>query len=474
MSDLPQGYQEIPEQDRKRAKAFFDKGKVVADTGNYDYAIEMFITGLTIDPDAVEAHQQLREISLKRKATGGKDMGFLEKRKWKTTTSDDKQNMLSAERLLAYEPGTTDLMVTILQNAHRAGYFDTVMWIGPILQKANADSVKPGPDLAKFLILKDVYKALRQWKEATDACHYAVMIRPDDMDLQTELKNLGAQLTMSTGKYGKAKSFRDSVRDSAGQERIREGDRDVRSMDSLARGIADAEKELAADPNEPGKLMKLVDALLKTEQADNENRAIELLDEAYQKTRQFRFRHAAGRIKLLQLNRMERTMRTDLQANPNDAEKKKDYQMFLRERAQEELKEYALWSENYPTDTTMRYEMAKRMFQLGQFGDVIPVLQQIRSDPKHRAEAGTFLGRAFLESEFVDEAVDTLKEVIDTYNNKGDLKSKDMFYWYARALEAKNDAPAAIKAYSQVAQWDFNYRDVQVRIKKLRNPTPGA
>jgi hypothetical protein len=28
--------------------------------------------------------------------------------------------------------------------------------------------------------------------------------------------------------------------------------------------------------------------------------------------------------------------------------------------------------------------------------------------------------------------------------------------------------PAAIKAYSQVAQWDFNYRDVQGRIRRLR------
>jgi hypothetical protein len=43
-----------------------------------------------------------------------------------------------------------------------------------------------------------------------------------------------------------------------------------------------------------------------------------------------------------------------------------------------------------------------------------------------------------------------------------------MYYWYARALEEQGDIPASIKAYSQVAQWDFNFRDVQHRIKQLR------
>jgi hypothetical protein len=43
-----------------------------------------------------------------------------------------------------------------------------------------------------------------------------------------------------------------------------------------------------------------------------------------------------------------------------------------------------------------------------------------------------------------------------------------MTYIYGRALELKKDMPAASKAYSQVAQWSFNYKDVQARIKKLR------
>src|SRR4051812_28559314 len=106
VAELPKGYKEIPEADRKKAEVFFAQGRKVADTGNYEYAIEMFIQGLNLDPDSIEAHQQLRDYSLKRKAMGGKPMGMMDKMKLKKG-KEDKDNMLVAEKLLAYDPGST-------------------------------------------------------------------------------------------------------------------------------------------------------------------------------------------------------------------------------------------------------------------------------------------------------------------------------------------------------------------------------
>ena len=114
------------------------------------------------------------------------------------------------------------------------------------------------------------------------------------------------------------------------------------------------------------------------------------------------------------------------------------------------------------------------MFVLGQHGDAIPVFQQVRSDPKYRNDAAILLGRSFLETGFVDEAVETLRAVIDEYPTKGDAKSKEMYYWWGRSLEQQGERPQALKAYSQVAQWDFNYRDVQARVKNLRSGGPGG
>ena len=45
--------------------------------------------------------------------------------------------------------------------------------------------------------------------------------------------------------------------------------------------------------------------------------------------------------------------------------------------------------------------------------------------------------------------------------------------WAGRALELKGDAQEALGHYSKVAQWDFNYLDVQARIKDIRGKLKG-
>src|SRR5262245_50997215 len=85
VAEPPSGYTNIPEADRAKAQKFFDYGKNAADTGNYEYSITLYLQGLEIDPENTEAHQALRDISLRRKASGGKDLGMMEKMKVKAS-----------------------------------------------------------------------------------------------------------------------------------------------------------------------------------------------------------------------------------------------------------------------------------------------------------------------------------------------------------------------------------------------------
>ena len=48
------GYQDIPDDQRRKAQTFFARGKTVADTGQFEYSIEMYLQGLKIDPEAVK------------------------------------------------------------------------------------------------------------------------------------------------------------------------------------------------------------------------------------------------------------------------------------------------------------------------------------------------------------------------------------------------------------------------------------
>jgi tetratricopeptide (TPR) repeat protein len=461
-------YRDIPEEDRLKAQVFFDRGKTVAETGNFEYAIDMYIEGLGVDPENTEAHQALRDVSLRRKASGGKDMGMMTKMKM-PKAKDDRQGMLNAEKLLAYSPGDTDRMLNVMQSAYRAGFFDSVLWIAPILLRANAEQKKP--DFKKFTALRDVYHALERFDAASEAAQYALTMRPDDMDLTQDMKNLAAQDTMNKGKYGVAKSFRESMRDHELQDKLLESEKDVHTVDALERTIIDAEGVWDTDREDAAKFTKFIDALRRPEKDVFDDRAATLLEEWYEKTKQFKWRQRVGEIRMGQLARQERALRADVEAskeNPDYPELLQQLKEFRVKKIKSEMQEYHLVLQHYPNESNARYQVAFRLFQLGQFQDAIPAFQQVRTDPKFRTAATILLGQAFLLAGYADEAVDTLKAVIDEYPNRGDERSIEMFYWYARSLEAKKEIAAALKAYSQVAQWNFNYRDVQTRVKQLR------
>lgn len=468
MAEVPEGYKEVPPEDRAKARGFFEKGKTVAGTGQYEYAIEMYLQGFSLDPDAIEGHQELRDISLKRKASGGKAIGFLDAMKLKRPTSDDKVNMLNAEKLLSYDPGNTDYMQSLIQSAYRGGYYDTVLWVGPIFQRANADDKKP--DFAKFIVLRDVYKGLERWRLAADACQYALKLKPLDMELATELKNLGAMDTMKSAGYDKGGSFREQIRDMQKQSMLLTGDKDFADLDAQTVIIRQAEIDYKAEPNDPSRALKLVDALEKTEHPDFESKAIDVLQQWYDKTKQFRYRQRIGMIHMKQMARMERGKREALTRDPKNEELRKEYTDFRREQIELEYSEYKLAAEAYPTDMRWRYEMGKRMFSLSNFLEAIPVLQQARNDPKYRVDAALLLGLAFFNANYLDEADDTLGNLIKDYPIKGDDRSKEMYYWRARVLEQKGMIPEALALYSVVAQADFNFKDVQGRMKKLKPP----
>jgi hypothetical protein len=118
----------------KKSKPFFERARTLAEIGSYDDAIEMYVQGLGFAPNDLEAHKAMRDISLLRKANGGKGLGFLEKRKL-PKASDDKQTMLNSEKLLAYDPANTEHMAAIARAASAAGYTATAQWMEEVLRR---------------------------------------------------------------------------------------------------------------------------------------------------------------------------------------------------------------------------------------------------------------------------------------------------------------------------------------------------
>lgn len=464
---MSENYIVISEEDRKKAKGFFDRATPLVGAGQYEYAFTMYLNGLKFDPEAVDAHQALRDAALRRKAGGGKKMGVFEAMKYPVKGKDDRVSMINAEHQLAFDPGDTGLMLAFTEAAYRAGCYDTVLWIGPILAKANNELAKP--DFAKFEKLRDIYARLGRWQQAVEICTRMLQMRPDDMDLKNDLKNLSANEAMNKGKYDQ--SFRVSVRDMDKQQDLMQEERDVISEDYTTKVAREAEADLRTNPDDPTKVTKYVEALKKIGTSDSLEKAAVVLQGAYERTGAFRFRLQLIDLRLIDLRNRERELRAKAVGPGATPDGIQAYKEFTQARAEEELGLYDEVAQQYPTESKYKYEVALRMVVLHKYIEAIPLLQNAVNDPKLRNRATLELGKAFLSAEFPDEAADTLKGLSETYPTlqTGDEIAKEIMYWLGRSLEAKRDKTEALKAYSQVVKWDFNYRDTQGRMKKLRS-----
>ena len=119
------------------AESFFVRARAMAAEGHFEYAIDLYLDGLKLDPSNITVHQELRQMSLRRKAAGGKDLSMLQKIKLRKPESDAVSAMINTEKLMAYDPGSIAWCVAAAQFAHKAGLQPVEMWFANLAITAN-------------------------------------------------------------------------------------------------------------------------------------------------------------------------------------------------------------------------------------------------------------------------------------------------------------------------------------------------
>jgi hypothetical protein len=470
--DAPAG-QVISEDDKANARTFFKRAQQAADSRNYDYAIQLYLDGLKCWPDAVEeGHQMLRLVGVLRRNAGGKKPGMMEAVKTPMTGKDTLKAFLNSASLLARDPNNLTYMEGMLKNAVKMKLVDTVSWLAPLMYEELLTAKKL--HAGRYFLIRDSlaqtaeeYEARGDLEHAITAMQRAANVmerlfqeKPHDLEVSNTLRDTSSRLTILKGKYGSGESFRDSIKDAESQAEIYDHDRLVQSTDKLTLMIEKAKQDLEADPNDNYKVNVLVDLLTKEEDAERENEAIHVLEDAYHRLDNYRFKHRADDIRLRQVRRKHR----EVQDSGDDQAKAE----FRRKRMKFELDVFKERVDVYPTDLKIKYQYGERLFVAEQFDEAIPILQEAKADPKVRLRCALLIGRCFLEKEYLAPAIDTFREAIESHEIKGDELSKELNYWLGRSLEADERPDEAVKVYGQLIQWDFNYRDVRARMDALR------
>ncbi|MGC9454279.1 MAG: tetratricopeptide repeat protein [Phycisphaerae bacterium] len=441
-----------------KGKAFFDRADEVAETGNWDFAVELYLEGLRREPDNLQrGHKPLRNVALNRKAQGGKGPGMIDKFKYRPG-KDPLENLINAEYLLSKEPGSVEYLEQALKAAQSLGLPEVAQWLCDILLEAMRQASKPSKRV--LMRLTEAYEQQQNYSKAIQAADMASRIDPSDEAVADKLKDLSAQYTIHKGRYDQEGDFQRAVRDLDKQKELIEEDAVVKDQSYFEKQIERTRKEYEADPTTPGKISAYVDALVKTEDEQYENKALEVLQKAWEQTKQYQFKLRMGDIKIRQMTRRHRELLNE--------GKKDEAAQAAREQLEFELKEYAERAKNYPTDLGIKYELGRRHYMAGNYDDAIAMLQQSQRDPRRQALSMIFLGLAFSKKQWYREAADTFKRLLENVE-MGEERTKEARYYYGRTLEQMGELEAAADEYSEVAQIDFQYKDVRDRLEQLRN-----
>ncbi len=468
---------ESSEADQAKARKWFERAEELAANKNWDFAIKCYIDGLAFWPDAVEqAHAPLRAAAAVRNLTGGKKPGFSDSMKYSMTSRDAKKAMLNAEWLLSQDPFNISYMEGILKNANKLRCEETVMWIGPIY--ANAIENEKKPNAKRCALLREVYedigdrfvsrgfatRAVDCYERSAEALRWQKIADPKDMSLDNELRDLSTKLTILKGKYESAETFAESMQDAESQKALHDEGRLTQADEGLAKLIKRAEVDLAANPNNPNKVRKLVELLCSKDDEASENRAIGILVENYKKFKEYNYKVQAEDIRIRQLSRAARVAR-----DAGDAE---EYRKRLASLLTFEIKVYRDRVKQYPTNHRLKFDLASRLFQAKQFDESIPLFQMARTDPKVRTQADLSLGRCFYEKNFQAQAIGTLTKAVENYEISDDRVAKDLRYWLGRSHEAAGNVKEAREEFGQILQLDYNFRDVRDRLQGLQENRP--
>jgi tetratricopeptide (TPR) repeat protein len=449
-----------------KARAFFEKARNVAETGNFDYAIDMYLQGLRSAPDALmEGHLPLCELGFQRREKGGKKSSMMDKVK-RLRGKTPLDQMLNAEYLFVKNPGHLPYAEAMLKAAVAGGYEKTAGWIANLIfQTANAAEK---PSVQTYILLKDAYCTLGQFDKAIAACQHASKLRPGDKNLADEYKDLSAELTMARGKYDGEGDFRKSLKDREGQEKLHGQAGVVKTESYRIKAVEDAREKMAQNPDVPANIFELADALSDLESEDAENNAIQLLENAYRNKSDYSFQRRAGLLRIKQLRRKIREAEDALETNPDDTQAKTALEELMAQLVAFELEHYRLCVENYPTDLAAKYDYALRLLKNKQFNEAIPFFQEAQRDPRRKISAMNHVGACFFEKGWLDDAIDVYTQAMNSYELKEDATAKELRYNLARAYEAKGEMQKALDVYRKIAQIDFAYKDVSQRVDELR------
>jgi len=456
-----------------RANEFYQKALVAMERSNFDYAIEMFIQCLNIEPNFLKARQYLRGAQMKKNESAGgmkrmfaaaKITPLLTKAKV-AAQKNPNEAMTLAEQALAEDPKSGQALLILAEAAEAAQLPETVVQTLETYVRLNPKDAKTLHWLARS------YTATGQHTEARDTYERILKIHPNDFEAQKGIKDSTATGAMAGGGWEEASSFRDALKDKDESVALEQQSRVVRAEDMVENLIQEKLEALAKDPDNPVIQRELGKLYVQKDNFDEALRYLEAL-QAKEGGSDPSLEREIADTKVKRLESQIDARKKQLETNPaNAAALQNEITTLESDLNNLKLTEAERLVERYPNDLMYRFELGVLYMKAGNIGGAIEQFQKSRGQPQRRVASLNYLGQCFQQEGLHDLAIDQYKEAINELPTMDGLK-KDLLYNLGAAYELMGEPEKAIGEFKKIAAVDFGYRDVRDKIMRKAPKKP--
>lgn len=458
-----------------KARKWFEHGRTMMLSQNYEYALTCYASGVKLEPGNMEAHKVMWEAAVQFFNAGGKPASGKDIKAIDGPGPVDR--FAATEFAWMRDLNNVALAIKTLEAAGKAQQLEFGKWIAPRIKNIVFKQTQQKKSSTSLLIqAKEAFSTVGAWDEAFQCIEAAVRIDPNNNGLAAELKELTAQRAIHQGGYaqnaGQEGAFRGFVKDSDRQKALEEQESLAGGGDTDSRNLERARREYEANPLSPEAVNKYAQLLKRTEEGEETAHAV--YTKAHKDLSEYRFRMAAGDIRIAQERRALRALREALATTPDD-EAAKAAAAAQREKVLAlESEEYRQRVERYPTDKSIRFELGRLEFERGNYEGAMASFQAAKEEARFRVSAAWMLGKCFAAEGWHQEAIgeyrDALK-VLDAADKDRELEIKYdlMSSMIAVAREEQSLAMAKESAdiCSTIVRKNITFRDIRTKRKEL-------
>ncbi|MCX6909524.1 MAG: tetratricopeptide repeat protein [Verrucomicrobia bacterium] len=447
----------------ERARPLYKRASEAAQRQNYDYAIELMIQVLELEPAFLDGRKLLRSIQMRqfqnlnvvsRKMAGMKAMTEAMKAQVSLKKSPDLA-LIESEKALNIDPTNATALAAAAEAAEAMDLPETAAFL-----LESAVQQKPS-DVKSLKRLGSLYARTGENDKAYKAYERVLKLDPADAEAFKAMKDATAEGALRKGGWNEEGDYRSKMKDKEEAKAIEQESRVVKSEEMTANLINEAYEKLSKDPSNLAVARQLARLYAQNNEFEN---ALSLLEQILQ--RQGNDSALEKEIADTRMKRIEAeiaTKETALQQTPDDEKLKQELDAARQSRNNVLIEECEKRVQRYPNDLGFRYELGALYFQRDNIKGAIQQFQLAIKNPQLRVSVLNYLGQCFMKQKLMDIAIRQFAMADSEIPTMDDLK-KEVLYHLGDAYEMKGDKEKASEYFQKVYEVDMNYRDVAKRL----------